>query len=197
MTEENSEYLALLTSQYQNSTKFKQWLEAPLTMLHDFSLCADAMPACFDLDTAVGIQLDAIGALMGQSRTLPFEPTDGTTSELDDVTYRKILKLRAFYNYWDGQVASIYEGWNAIFPDVTLVITDNQDMTATITIAGELSQIVIDMINNDLVIPRPEGVKYNYSGTVEIAPIFAFDYDEEESQYFEGFDLGNWDSTFI
>lgn len=197
MTVANSEYVALLTSQYQTSTKFKTWLESALTLLNDFSLCADEMPSHFDLDTAVGIQLDSIGSLIGQSRTLSFEPTDGSEPYLDDVTYRKILKLRAYYNYWDGQVSTIYEGWNSLFPDVSLIITDNQDMTAAITLTGELSQIVIDMINNDMVIPRPEGVQYNFSGTIEVLPIFAFDYDEGESPYFEGLDVGYWDSTFI
>jgi hypothetical protein len=197
MTEPNENYISLLTSQYQNSTNFKRWLETVLDRFHEISELSDAMPSYFDIDTAVGVQLDSIGALMGQGRTLAFEPTDGSPPYLDDATYRKILKLKAFYNYWDGQFKSIYEGWAEIFPEVSLIITDNQDMTADITITGELSQIVIDLINNDLMIPRPQGVKYNYSGTVEVAPIFAFDYEEGESPYFEGFDIGYWDSTFI
>ena len=195
MTVANTEYLKLITSQYQGAPKFLEWLTASLTILQDISVCADLMPSHFDLDTAVGVQLDALGLILGQTRILPFEPTDGSSSTLDDTIYRKILKLKAFTNHWDGSTSSIYDAWYAIFPDVDLIITDNQDMSATITLTGNLSQIVIDMINNDLVIPRPEGVQYNFGGgTLAPIPIFAFDLDND---YFKGFDEGYWDSTFI
>jgi hypothetical protein len=155
------------------------------------------MPSYFDVDTAVGNQLDILGMLIGQSRTLSFEPTDGSSPTMDDEGYRKVLKLKSYFNYWDGQTSSIYEAWDSIFPDTELIITDNQDMTADVVIIGELSQLFIDMIYNDYIIPRPEGVQYNFGGTTAIAPIFAFDYDEGEDLYFEGFDIGYWDNTFI
>ncbi|MCE5304566.1 DUF2612 domain-containing protein [bacterium] len=195
MTVANTEYLKLITSQYQGAPKFLEWLTAPLTILNDISECADLIPSYFDLDTAVGVQLDALGLILGQTRVLPFEPTDGSSSTLDDATYRKILRLKAFTNYWDGSTASIYKAWYIIFPNSDLTITDNQDMSATISITGNLSQIVIDMINNDLVIPRPEGVQYNFGGgTLAPIPIFAFDLNNE---YFKGLDEGYWDNTLI
>ena len=191
MTQPISSYLGLITSQYQNSPKFLEWLTSALQVFNDISTCADMMPTYFDLDSAVGVQLDAIGSLLGQLRVLPFQPSDGSAALLDDVNYRKILKLKTLTNYWDGTQDGIYEAWATVFPDVSLVITDHQDMSAIVTFTGSLSQIVIDMIQNDLVIPRPEGVNYGFG---EIENIAIFSYDEDTSQ-FKGYDESYWDVT--
>lgn len=192
MTIAVSDYLHLITSQYQNSPKFLSWLESALKIPHDISICAEAMPGYFDLDLAVGVQLDIVGLILGQSRTLTFQPTDGTSSILDDATYRKVLKLKALTNYWKGTQGEIYRIWNTIFPEANLLIADHQDMSATIYINGTLSQIVIDMINNDLIIPRPEGVRYFLDGVVTILPIFSYDKDDD---FFKGYDEAVWEST--
>jgi hypothetical protein len=192
MTQAITDYIKLITSQYQNSSKFISWLTTPLQIAHDISVCADELPAAFDIDTAVGVQLDTIGIIIGQARTLSFQPSDGSSAYLDDATYRKVLKLKTLTNYWDGTQDKIYSAWYAVFPDIDLLITDNQDMTCDVIITGSLTQIVIDMIHHDLIIPRPEGVEYNYSGTVGTLPLFAYDMD---TQYFKGYDEGYWDST--
>jgi len=187
-----SDYLHLITSQYQNSPKFLSWLESALKIPHDISVCAEAMPGYFDLDLAVGVQLDTVGVILGQSRILTFQPTDGTSSILDDATYRKVLKLKALTNYWRGTQSEIYKFWNIVFPEANLLIDDHQDMSATIYIVGTLSQIVIDMINNDQIIPRPEGVRYFLDGAVTILPIFSYDKDDD---FFKGYDEAVWEST--
>lgn len=192
MTELVSSYLQLITSQYQNSTKFLLWLESVLNVFHDISVCAEAMPGYFDIDTAVGVQLDVVGLIVGQSRILTFQPTEGVSSILDDAMYRKVLKLKAFTNYWKGTQSEVYSIWDLIFPDANLLIEDHQDMSATIYINGTLSQIVIDMINQDLIIPRPEGVRYFLEGTVTILPIFSYDKDDD---FFKGYDEAVWEST--
>jgi len=185
-------YLNMITSQYQNSPKFLEWLRAVLLIIDDIAVCANAMPDYFDIDKAVGVQLDVIGIILGQLRTLQFQPTDGSPAQLDDATYRKVLKLKTLTNYWDGSAGEIYLAWKTVFPDVDLVVTDNQDMTATVVFTGGLSQIVIDMIDQDLIIPRPEGVQYNFGGTVAVLPIFTYDSD---NVYFKGYDEGIWDSS--
>jgi hypothetical protein len=190
-----AEYLQMIPSQYQKSTKFLSWLSVNLQILIDANNCLASMPAAFDLDNAVGTQLDILGIYLGQNRTLPFNPTDGSSPTLDDATYRQILKLRTMTNYWDGSLHSIYKAWNAIFTGATLTIIDNKDMTATVTITGEISQIILDMAQNDMLLPRPEGVAYNYGTAPVITPLFAYDYDDGESPYFEGYDEGYWDSS--
>lgn len=192
MTIAISNYLALITSQYQNSPKFLAWLEAVLQIAHDVSVCADSIPAAFDLDTAVGVQLDVVGASIGQPRLLDFQPTGGQSAYLEDATYRNILKLKTMTNYWDGKIATIYDAWYKIFPDVVLNIHDNMDMTADVTITGSLKQIIIDMILRDLVLPRPEGVRYWYKGSIASLPLASYDMDDD---YFKGYDEGYWDCS--
>ena len=186
-------YLALITSQYQNSPKFLSWLTAPLQLLQDTSLCGESIDLAFDLTSAVGSQLDILGEIIGQSRILNFQPTDGSSPVLDDAIYRKILILKTLTNFWNGTQKSIYTAWKKVMPDIQLLIQDNQDMTATITVTGNVSQTVKDMIHNDLIIPRPEGVLYNY-GTITTYPIFGYDVD---TQYFAGYNESYWDCTIF
>jgi hypothetical protein len=191
-----AEYLLKVTSQYQNSPKFLEWLSIPLLICQHVHECSENMPAEFDLDSAVGVQLDIIGQYLGQSRTLPFDPTDGTSSYLEDDIYRNILKLKTMTNYWDGSLHSIYIGWNEVFSESFISIVDNMDMTATITLSGMMTQLIKDMIYNDLVLPRPEGVQYIY-GTEEdlnIVARFAYDLDTND---FKGYNESWWDKKVI
>jgi hypothetical protein len=70
-----AEYISLFTSQYQNSTKLKDFAALLMQPFKDASDCALALDAAFDLDTAIGDQLDILGLWIGLPRTLPFVPT--------------------------------------------------------------------------------------------------------------------------
>jgi hypothetical protein len=69
-------YLNLFTSQYQGGSAPNLLAFAALLMqpFIDVQTCADGMPEAFNLSTAVGVQLDALGTVIGVSRTLPFNP---------------------------------------------------------------------------------------------------------------------------
>ena len=84
-------YLELVTSQYQNSPKFKRWLEVLLTPYIDTQRLALNLYTYFDIDTAIGIQLDKLGEIIGAKRLLPFQPTNGNPL-LRDEDYRFLLK---------------------------------------------------------------------------------------------------------
>ena len=84
--------------------------------------------ADFDLDNAVGAQLDAVGVRIGRSRLIPYAlqglffswgdpargwgqglwkgPYDVGTSlyQLDDDTYRRLLRAKILANCWDGTI---------------------------------------------------------------------------------------------
>ena len=65
-------------------------------------------------------------------------------------------------------------------------------MSADIIFTGSLTQIVIDMINEDLIIPRPEGVQYRYGGSVGILAVFGYDMNTD---FIKGYDQAVWDSS--
>ena len=65
-----SYYVGLVTSEYQSSAKLIAFLTAALQKLDDVSQCANGLVEDFDLDEAVGVQLDTLGVILGRSRTL-------------------------------------------------------------------------------------------------------------------------------
>lgn len=190
-----AEYLLHVTSQYQNSPKFLEWLSIPLKICEDIHKCAKEMPSEFEIDNASGVQLDIIGQYLGQSRILPFEPTDGSSAYLDDPLYKKVLKLKTITNYWDGSLHSIHKTWKTILNESTLRITDNMDMSASIELGGTMTSLLKDMVWNDMVLPRPEGVRYFLpEAEPETSAEFGYDMDTE---FIKGYDLSHWRGAMV
>jgi hypothetical protein len=181
-------YLGLLTSEYQQATNLLTWLSAPLGILDDVSTCLKSFDAAFDLDHAIGAQLDILGGLIGASRLVPFQPTGIVSPILDDATYYLLLKARIAQNQWDGTIDGLQVIWHGLFTGGTINIVDNQDMTVSIVMTGAFPSIVKDLINNGLIVPRPQAVLYNYSFPSAL-PVFGFDAD---GTLIAGFDHGHW-----
>lgn len=183
-------YLNLVTSEHQNKSKFTAWLTAPFTILDDGVTLTSNLSSYFDIDMAIGAQLDTIGAMVGVKRTVNFQPTVDSPV-LDDVTYRLVLQAKILQNMWDGTIPSLYEMWDALFTDTYLIIRDNQDMTINVFIIGLLSQIQKDLATNGYLIPKPQGVKILYS--YPSVSLFSFGIENTDLQ---GFGEGTWSSNF-
>lgn len=179
-------YLELLISQYQNSPKFKALLTVLLQKLQDVTQCQVQMDMAFDIDNAVGPQLDQIGVILGASRTVGFQPTGGVSPTLDDTTYRIYLKATAAKDVWDGTIDGAQTIWKQLFPNGTIIIGDNQNMTATIFLTGVFTSIIQDLITNGYIVPRPETVLYNFQFANQN---FGFDLN---NQFVAPFDIGKW-----
>ena len=65
-------YIGLLTSQYANSKKLNALLYVLLKKFDDASQCLVQMDTSLDLDSAIGAQLDMLGATVGAFRTVNF-----------------------------------------------------------------------------------------------------------------------------
>lgn len=179
------DYLALIPAYNAVQPNFMASLRAvvsPLVALQEFMA---SMPQAFDLDTAVGVQLDQVGLWIGRARDIEtpitdlyfswdtqglgweegywqgaFDPDNGI-SVLDDTTYRALLYAKAAANRWDGTVTSAASVLGVLLADhgATAVITDNQDMTMTVDVAGIVSDIVFRSILTNGYLPiKPEGV---------------------------------------
>jgi hypothetical protein len=161
-----SYYLGLITSQYQNSPKFLALVESLITKANDASLVLDNLMWYFDLDQASGIQLDAIGEIVQQNRRVNFQPVGVFSPLLDDSTYRTLIKAKIVQNIWDGKINSLFALWRTIFPadgSYAIAVTDNQDMTATITMTGTYPVVIRELIEAGFIVPKPQGVSYFYS----------------------------------
>lgn len=183
----DSYYSNILTSQYRTTVQFNQWLDVVMNIANDISNCLQFITSAFDLDFAVGVQLDTLGLLIGVSRTVPFQPSNGVSPVLDDDTYRILLRATVANNMWDGKIGSLYPIWNSLFPGGQITIVDNQNMTAIIVMTGTFSSIIQDLITNEMIVPRPQAVQYTYIfGSL---PFFGFDLN---NGFIAGFDVGNW-----
>ena len=182
-------YLALLTHQYSapNSPKLNALLYVLLKKFDDVSQCLVSMDTALDLDNAVGVQLDMLGYTVGASRTVGFQPSNSVSPVLDDDAYRIYIKAKIGQNQWDGTLVSLYPLWATLFPSGNIIVEDNQNMTATITLTGSFTSILQDLISNGYIVPRPEGVLYEFAfGTL---PFFGFD---SAPGFITGFDAGHW-----
>ncbi len=187
MERDISYYQGLLTSEYQNKPNITAWLTALLTPLFDATGTINSFLSAFDIDIATGYQLDILGTILGQSRNMTFQPSGGISPVLDDDTYRLLLRATIIKNQWDGTQGSLETAWANLFPGGKIVIIDNQNMTADVTLVGSFSSIIVDLITNGLIVPRPQTVLYNYILGTE--PFFGFD---RSDAYIAGFDTGNW-----
>jgi len=180
-------YTNLLTSQWKLSPKLNAFLYLLLKKLDDVSFCLATLDTALDLDFAVGAQLDMIGEICQASRTVGFQPSDNVSPVLDDDTYRIYIKAKIAANQWDGTIDSLYSIWEQLFPGGTIIIADQQNMTAVIVLVGTFTSIVQDLIVNGYIVPRPEGVLYNYVfGT---PPFFGFG---SLPGLIAGFGVGHW-----
>lgn len=161
-------YLDNITSQHRDKPKFIAWLSSSLNIIDHAYIMTKNMDNDFDLDNAIGKQLDILGQIIGRKRTLTFQPLNGHNPVLDDETYKLALKAKVAMNMWDGKIESAYEIWNNIFDDIGLQLQDNQDMSLTAYITGYVNQIRQDLIQHGYIVPKPEGVRINYIGRTPI-----------------------------
>ena len=214
------DYIKLFTSQYQNSTKLLAWARSFMDIVDDIKDLAQNLSFYFSLfrvidkdaaayvvnaltvkegdytfaamDACIGDQLDTLGVILGVARKVTFNPTGGASPILDDDTYRLLLKNQVLKNHWDGRAESLQGTWKDLFPGGTIIVQDNQNMTIDVTITGTFTQMVIDLIENDYIVPRPQGVWMNYYvGTISPANLPFFGFDRRDT-YVSGFDEGHW-----
>lgn len=212
-----AEYLALITSEHSQKPKFNATLSAALDPLASLQGVLTNFKTYFDLDTAIGIQLDTIGIWVGVTRqvTIPlvdvyfswdvsintgwdsgswqgqFDPTNGLVTLPDD-DYRILLRAKIVQNNWDGSIPGAYSVWETVFGTSTIIlIQDNQDMSMTIGIVGApLSAISKALLTGGLIQPKPAGVRINYYAIgPDAGPLFAWD---ATSTALAGWETGSW-----
>lgn len=127
-----NEYTDLIAGYHVGKERYTSWV---FTLTEPLRIARERLAALredFDVDTAIGAQLDAVGVRVGVSRTLPmtltdvyfalddvdgigldlgvwkgqYDPVDGTTT-LGDETYRAVIKAKIAQNHWDGTRGSL------------------------------------------------------------------------------------------
>lgn len=208
------QYLDLLTSQHARKPKFRATVAASVQGLVDAQNLLASLPAKFDLDDAVGVQLDAVGLWVGIKREIltpiegvyfsfgvegvgfgqgywrgPYEPTQGLTS-LPDEFYRKLLRARIALNHWNGTIDAIADVLEGLFPDNTFYVEDGQNMSIRIAIGGDLDTISAALLSGGYLTLKPGAVRLKtYFSSLPTTPVFGFG---ANNAYIGGFGKGSW-----
>jgi hypothetical protein len=180
-----ADYTALITSEHKNQPNFAAWVGLLSKALGDISDTILSITSAFSVDSAVGVQLDAVGKWVGIDRNQYINstgvffswnttglgwneanwlgPYDATTVlvTLDDTTYRILIKAKIGSNYWLGT----QEGLTSIGVDaltdmgVSVTILDNLDMTTRAWVVGSPTPVLLDLIKRGITPPKAAGVK--------------------------------------
>ncbi len=210
-------YLSRITSAHSDKPKFMAMLEGCLQPFVDAQAVAESIPQAYDLDEAIGAQLDVVGQWIGRSRYLniplldpwfrfgdarrgwgrgiwkdQFDP--GTSlARLNDSQYRKLLYAKRAANSWDGTVDEATRILHILgVPNEThLWLQDNQDMTDAVCVSGLLPSIVVCFIIAQNLVPvKSSGItrKY-YFVSVDNSPLFGFGV---QNSFVSGWGTGTW-----
>lgn len=211
------QYLALITSQHVNKPKFKATLTTVLDGLVGAQATMESFVQAFDIDTAIGVQLDIIGLWVGVGRRIAtpltgvyfewdgavsvgwdsgvwrgeFDPVSGLV-DLPDGDYRLLLKAKIAANSWDGSIPDAYRVWEEAFGNgSTIIIQDNQDMSMVIGVANTtLSQVSKALLTGGYIPIKPAGVRVNYYAIPSgPGPLFGWDVDNDA---LAGWDEASW-----
>ncbi len=210
-----SKYTELITNYHACKPLFYQHIDLSTRPLIDVSNAMKGLITAFDIDNAVGVQLDTLGRWIGRSRYVsvpisgiyfswdtdglgfdqgvwqgPYDPDTGYTA-LSDETYRIILKAKIAINHWNGQNDTLPDILDAATAGsgIRMQIVDNQDMTISVWVFPEvdISQVSLELI---------AAIKQGYL-TVKAAGVWAGDITipsvetPSEGNKFFGFDMDN------
>lgn len=213
-------YLDLVSAWHRGKPRFAATLRALMQAVADCRAQIAGIPAAFDLDDAIGAQLDVIGQWVGLSRYLDsriegvyfawdtaglgweqgtwqglYDPTEGVV-RLDDETYRKLLRVKIAANQWDGTTPGAVAILNGVFegtdtPDARFYIEDHQDMSMLVGIAGGPPPALFTALLLRGYFPlKPEGVRISYVASSAFGAP-VFGWDVS-SDYLSGWDVGAW-----
>ena len=151
----NEYYSNLLILQYHNKPKAKATIEAVVNLLPD-ELIQEVIGG-FDIETAVGKQLDILGEYIGVDR---YYLEDNEVKVLADEDYRIILKLKAICNTSNLSHKSLDDSLYDFFSNaVRMDSVGNMEMTYFVP--KDKTPVILAAIQKE-VLPRPLGVRCSY-----------------------------------
>lgn len=188
----STNYLDLLILQYRDLPKASATIEALTSKFEELYNVVLEFDNAFDIDTAVGVQLDTLGKIIGLPRVLPIlvervyfgfagtlnadtfgkaplkrlSDNDLTPTELNDSDYRFFLKAKIAKNVVTAKMIddnfSIQDAVSFVF-GTAAYINDNQDMTMTLFVDEDYPTRLLSSLQELDLIPRPQAVDISYA----------------------------------
>lgn len=180
MSNTDSYYSNLLIMQYHGKPKAKATIEKTVALLPD-DIILDVING-FDIQTAVGKQLDILGEYVGVDR---YYLVDNQAELLNDEDYRILIKLKAISNTSDLSHKALEEALYDFFGNTVRMDSDG-GMEMTYFVPKDKTPIIQAAIQKE-VLPRPMGVRCSYIIEYD-KKFFGFcTYDNQFAVYKTGF----------
>lgn len=175
-------------SQYRDKPKALAWYAITRTIAAHIDAAAQKVRKSYDIDSAVGEQLNTIGRIVVIGREFSinselfpglFDLTDGAEfgddefaqfaaltveddSLLSDELYRLVIKAKIVKNNSDATIESTLAGMNFLLPNANVLrVVDGEDMTFSIEFYGPISDLERYALLNAELVPKPQGVRFN------------------------------------
>lgn len=172
-------YVNLLIIQYHSLPRARGHIEAIVdaAMIYDLVV---AVGNAYDIDTAVGVQLDVLGAYIGVDRL-------ATGTPMSDADYRIVLSITIGKNNGNASLSSIDEIADAVFA-IPYLLFDTLDMALWYVFEDADKSAVEDAEALGL-FPKPAAVSLSIAYTPDTDSIFGYgDYDGSVASYIKGYD---------
>lgn len=173
-------------AQYRTKPKAMEWYKITRSLAAELGSAIDAVRVMYNIDTAVGAQLDIIGrivvidrAFTGQIALDPglFALLDGDDfgdteavfaalfvdqdQQMSDDLYRLVIKAKIIKNNSDATIDSILFGMNFLLPNAEFLrVTDGENMSFSIEFYGNITELQRYALLNSQLVPKPQGVRF-------------------------------------
>ena len=215
-----SRYIGLITPEHADKPNFVATVALFVQGMADLQCTLADMPGLFDLDVAVGDQLDKTGQWIGLTRRVAvpdavdffsfdaaglgfdegvwFSPFSVVTDfvTLDDPHYRTLLRAKVVANHWDGSIPGAYAAWETLFGGTgfTVAIQDLGHMRMGMLLLAPslpVDDVTLALFSGGYLDLRPAGVMVEFYMVPTAAGAPYFGFDVE-SPTIAGFDVGAW-----
>ncbi|CAI9119535.1 DUF2612 domain-containing protein [Brytella acorum] len=181
-----SDFIGLITSEHQNSPKFIQTVSVSVQAFIDQINLATTAYEFYDLDNAVGAQLDAVGLWVGISRYVALSveqffswdtiglgwdqgiwfqvgDAESQVTTLEDSDYRQVIRAKILCNRWDGSLPMAIEIIQTAVGSTTAPIKAyEQDMAVQFTVTATVSRVLQDVLEGGYLPIKPVGIDIGF-----------------------------------
>lgn len=174
-------------AQYRTKPKAVAWYQITRKLAAELEDPATAVRVMYNIDTAVGEQLNVIGRIVVVDRTFTggvalnpglFADPDGAEfgdseavfaalyvdqdGQMSDDLYRLVIKSKIIKNNSDATIESILYGMNFLLPHAEVLrVTDGEDMSFSVEFYGSITNLERWALLNVQLVPKPQGVRFN------------------------------------
>jgi hypothetical protein len=174
-------------AQYRDKPKALAWYAIARTLGGSIEAAAQAVRKSYDIDTAVGEQLNIIGRIVVAPRSFVvsmlmnpglFDLTDGDEfgdddamfsaltidqdGQLSDELYRLVIKSKIVKNNGEATIENILDGMSFLLPKTQVLrVTDGEDMSFSIEFYGEITNFEPFALLNSGLVSKAQAVKFN------------------------------------